>query len=228
MNEEMTILGNDEDFDVIVDGDVGIAKRALMSRKAKKRFPTKPAIALGNQATSSDEVMRRLDDLPTDIVAALADRRKALVDSRYYWNKAANAVASVAMISNADSKGHGTGNVAFAKLDKDNWFLMTGIILLSGVSADVKAAAYGKIALAIANGDFEFRINGGKHVLPKDISCNIFDSARTDIPLGYYKLESPKWVRPESEMFFDIQMSQATAANTAIHLELLGISVVTF
>lgn len=232
--EEVELLGNEEDFDVILTSDLGIARRALLRQRGMHIRRGRPQVATGTLATSRDEVLRRTHQI-TDkqVLEDLVREKKALVDTRLYFSVLANAVTSVDMISNSLPKATSLRNVANGKMDDGKWFLLTAMTLKSGIAetpddAGVANTAFGPLAKQIANGDFEFRINGSKHVLPKDTACSIFNVDRTDQPLGYFKLDNPKWIKPNTEMYFVIKTGIATAAKTAIRLELIGTSVETY
>lgn len=179
--------------------------------------------------TSRGQAMSRLGALPKEIQQGLVQKKLQLVDTRFYFVKAANAVTSVRMIETSDTKAVGVTNVDRGKLDKDNYFLLTGLILLSGVNASPLAASFGTVATTIANGDFEFKCSGNKYLLPKDSSCQVFDTNnRTDIENGLFKLDNPKWIEPQAEINFDIRFPVATAANTNIKLVMVGVSVINY
>ena len=234
MNEEFTVLGGD------YDSILGAVTRQAQAAGKPVPMVVKGGIATGKQATARDEAMRRINQIDDKlIVKGLAEGRLALVDSRYYFVQDIAAATQVKMIKNDDKKSTGLTNVAQARLDTGTWFMLTGMSLRTGLYptsiAHIKETVFDLKALttiacesSVANGDFEFRINGGKHVLPKDTSCSIFCSGRTDQPLGYYQLDSPKWIKPDAEMFFDINLAFAGTALTACRLELFGMSVVVF
>ena len=232
--EEFTVLGGD--FNEID----GALRRSATAAGKPAPMVVKGSIATGKQATARDEAMRRINQIEDPRVReGLAAGRLALVDARYYWVKTIAAVTQVKMIKNDDAKSTGLTNVALAKLDTGTWFMLTGMSLRTGLYPtdathiketvfDLKALTTLSCEASVANGDFEFRINGGKHVLPKDTSNSIFCSGRTDQPLGYYHLDSPKWIKPDAEMFFDINLAFAGTALTACRLELFGMAVVVF
>jgi len=232
--EEVELLGNEEDFDVILTSDLGIARQALLKQRNRRIRRGRPHIATGANATSRDAVLSKIHQIvDKQVIEDLAAQKKALVDTRLYFSVLANAVTSVDMISNSLPKATSLRNVANGKTDDGKWFLLTGMILKSGIAdtpddAGVVNTAFGALAKQIANGDFEFRINGSKHVLPKDTACSIFNVDRNDQPIGYFKLDNPKWIKPNTEMYFVVKTNAAIVANTAIRLELIGTSVETY
>jgi hypothetical protein len=183
----------------------------------------------GDALTARDEAMKRIGALPAEIRNGLANKRLQLVDARYYVVKdVANGSTTVRMLASTDDKGPGVGNIAKQQLDKDFFFLCTGIILLSGVAADPMNCAFDTIEKGIANGDFTFRANG-KYLMPKDQSCSVFDTSnRTDIENGLFKFANPKWIEPQVDIDFDIRFSQALTNDTNIRLVLVGATVMPY
>ena len=206
-----------------------IAKLAPVAKAQAMAKVLRPQNINESTLTSRGAAMSRMGALPKEIQNGLVQKRLQFADTRFYFVKAAGGATQVRMITSADVKDPGTTNVNNGKLEKDNYFLLTGLILLSGVNADPKAAAYDTIALAIANGDFEFKAAGNKYLLPKDTSCQVFDTNnRTDIENGLFKLDSPKWIEPQVDIEMNIRLSQAAAANTNIKLVLVGASVINY
>lgn len=199
-------------------------KRAAISHLMKP----KAAAAVGTSATPRDEAMKRLGALPAEIRKALAEKRLQLADSIYYVVKAAGGQTEIRMFTNDQTKVPGISNISKQQLEKDNFFLCTGLILLAGVDADPKLAAFDTIPKQVANGDFEFK-NGGHYLLPKDTSCQLFDTAqRTDIDNGLLRLHNPKWIEPQADIDFNVRFSGALAVNTNLKLLLVGASVIPY
>lgn len=198
-----------------------IAQKAM----ATKKLLTRQA-AGGASLSSRDEAVIRVGALPAHIQKGLSEKRLQLVDAVMYTTKTVAAVSDIRMFENDDTKAPGDGNVSRQQLDKDNYFLVTGIRVLSGVDAGgKKVASYGVLAKEIANGDFEFKANG-KYLMPKDNSLNIFNTTnKTDVLTGYVKLDNPKWIEPQVDIVFDARFASAAAANTHMRIELIGVMV---
>lgn len=193
----------------------------------KKMTGQKLASVGGSNRSSRDEVLMRLDGLPADVRKAIREKRAQISDSAWYSVKKAGGATSVRMFDTADTKEIGLRNVDKGKLEKDYWFLLTGIVLLAGVEVDPLNAAFDFIPLAIANGDFEFRANNNKPMFPKDTSCNVFlNTNQTAREKGLWKLDSPKWIEPQQDILFDIRFSKAVPANTNVKIVLIGQTVI--
>jgi len=201
----------------------------------KKMVQPKLATVGGANRSSRDEVLMRQDGLPADVRKAIREKRAQISDSAWYSVKPANAVSSVRMFDTSDVKTAGLRNIDKGKLEKDFWFLLTGIQLLAGIGAAPPAGtgadvAFDFVPLAISNGDFEFRANSNKNMFPKDSACSVFSNNTNNIgngqAKGLWKLDSPKWIEPQSDILFDIRFSQASVANTFIKIVLIGQSVI--
>lgn len=189
----------------------------------------KPKNVNDTKLSDRGQAIARLGGLHPDIQKGLAGKRLQLADTRFYAVKVPGAALTLRMLESADTKAPGVTNINNGKLEKDNWFLLTGIRLLSGVEADPKNASYSTIEKAITNGDFEFKAGGNKYLLPKDTSCQDFDTSnRTDIEDGLFRISNPKWIEPMVDIEFNLRFSQACAANTNIKVVFHGVSVINF
>lgn len=222
-NPEVAFSGLSFDNQVSLLGEIG--KLPVSAKKvALIKRVTAPA-PLPAKNNSRSEFMQRKALLPKEIQDALDRGRAQLVDVNFYWHKAASAVASKKMILAADTEAAGVTNVNNAKLPKDYWFLLDGIILQSGVNATLSTTAFGDVAAAIVNGDIELKADG-KLVMPKQ-NCEIFKRGTSEKG-GLYRLENPKLIEPEKVLECELSFSEATAANTNIRLALKGSVVVPF
>jgi len=176
---------------------------------------------------SRSKMMRLLHLFPKDIQDGLLNRRLQLVDTSYYFVKNVGGVKNIKMILDTDNKAAGLGNVSKQKLEKDNHFGLTDIILLAGVGATVGDPVFDIIPHEIMNGDFECKINGGKYITPASrIPCSVFDTTgRNDIQRGLWPLHNPKAAEAEQAMEFNIDFALPAAGNTWLKLELKGSSV---
>lgn len=191
----------------------------------RKMLNKRPPVAL--KQNSRTEFLRKASMLPADIQKGLMDKRLQLVDSEFYFVKAAGGVKTVKMITDGDNKAAGLGNVSKQKLEKDNHFLLGGIVLLAGIAPLKEDVTFDVIPHEIRNGDFEFKINGGKNITPAArIACEAFDTGgRTDIRKGLFRLENPKLIEAEQGLEFNIDFAAAPAANTWLKAILVGSSV---
>lgn len=206
-----------------------IAKLPAAQKQAAMVKFLKPKATNQTNLSARGEAMIRLGALPAEIRQGLATKRLQMADTRFYVVKPAGAATTLRMIAPADTKAPGVTNIDRGKLEKDNYFLLTGIMLLSGVEAQPLAASFNTIEKGIANGDFEFTAAGNKYLLPKDSAAHVFDTSnRTDIENGLFKLDNPKWIEPQVDIEFNLRFSQALVANTNVKLILVGASVINY
>jgi hypothetical protein len=192
---------------------------------AVKKMARKPNPSM--EHNSRTKMMRVLHLFPKDIQDGLLNRRLQLVDSYYYVIKTIAGVKNVKMLQDTDNKSAGLGNISKQKLEKDNHFCLTGVILLSGIAVNKEDVVFDVVPHEILNGDFEFKINGGKYITPAArLSCEVFDTSnRTDIRKGLWELHNPKAVEAEQAIEFNIDFAAAPAANTWAKAILVGSSV---
>ncbi len=191
----------------------------------KKLWNKKPSIS--TEHNSRSKMLRLLPNFPEDIQKGLLQRRLQLVDSYYYVTKPVGGVKNIKMLQDTDNKSAGLGNISKQKLEKDNHFCLTGVILLSGVAVNREDVVFDVVPHEILNGDFEFKINGGKYITPASrVSCEVFDTTnRTDLRKGLWELHNPKPVEAEQGIEFNIDFAAIPAANTWAKAVLVGSSV---
>jgi hypothetical protein len=181
--------------------------------------------------TAKAEFEKRLQMLPKNMQAELMANRLQIVDANYYGHRLIGGTAGVEILANADVKTYGVCNINARKLDADMPFLLTGIVLLSGVGSagdstqgDIVGTTFGVCSGNILNGQVEMRV--GSEVILPEMSCNIFDTtSRTDLRRGYYKLENPKWIEPQKEIIPELKLGASETAKTYVKIVLIGATV---
>ena len=211
-------------------GDIAeIAKASPVAAVAAIKRIGQMQAAGGKNLSPRDHAIMRIDGLPPEIQKALADKRLQLVDDVIYITKRASVTNIIEMFKSDDLKAHGLSNIAKSQLDKDLHFMITSVRLTSGVesgSGDPALCNYGLIAKEIANSDFEFKINGGRYVFPKDSGTSRFDTTGVmDVQVGEFKLNNPKWIEPETDIIWDFKLGVPTVLNTCVKVELIGVRV---
>lgn len=197
-------------------------------QQAISKLLSKRNITPGAGLTSRDKAEARIGFLPADIRKGLAAKNLQLVDSLYYIVKAANAVSTVKMLKGDDTLTVGQGNIANQKLEKDAWFLLTHVGLLSGNDVNPFLASFGVPVKQVLNGTMEFKTNG-KYIFPKDTSLQIFDTTnRSNVDRGVVELDSPKWIEPQLAINLDLTFASATPANENIKLVMFGQTVMPY
>jgi len=162
--------------------------------------------------------------LPEHIRHAIAANRLKVVNKAFYRIIDFSGVKQQDLMENADTKKAGVTNVNSRKLEENDFFLLTSIILQSGTytTADREFEANFGLALKeILNG--EFSLKNGDKIIVQPSSARIFDtSSLKNVTVGEWKLDNPKFIAPQVEIIPELKLPVATPANTAIKLVLVG------
>src|ERR1035437_5174178 len=157
------------------------------------KLATPPAQSKGSRA----EMEKHFTELASHIKNTLAKGELRLADTIIYSIKAVNS-KTIKLFETQDVKDVGLPNISNAKLPKNQALLVSGIILLASIPADAttdKILGSKFIQLedfpAIANGEFSLKENK-KVIMPKTSSSAYKTQNMHSLPLGYFKLASPR------------------------------------
>jgi hypothetical protein len=178
---------------------------------------------------SRAEMEKFFGELPSHIKEGLANGSLRLADQTIYSIKGVTS-KTIKMFETQDDKEIGLRNVSNAKLPKNQAFLVSGIYLLAGVSADgtkdkIIATQFQGLEgfNAIANGEFSLKCNK-KSIVP-ETSCIVFKTATFhQVPIGYYKLSNPRLIEDDLliEMTVELGSMEGIAPNSYIFIGLHG------
>lgn len=178
---------------------------------------------------SRAEMEKFFGELPDHIKAGLTKGELRLADTVIYSIKPA-ASKTIKMFETQDDKEIGIRNVSNGKLQKNQVLLVSGIILLVGVSADatkdaIMATNYAAVETypAIANGEFSLKAN--KKQLVPETSNNVFKTNNLHfVRAGYYKLDNPRLIVDDVLIELTVELGTQTgiAANTQVFMALHG------
>ena len=215
-----------------LDGDISNellgALRALPPIRRQMAI-NKITAPLGNSKGSRAEMEKHFRELPAHIKAELSKGNLRLADALIYSIKPVTS-RTIKMFETQDDKEIGLRNISNAKLPKNQALLVSGIVLLAGVSFsaskdDVMATAYAKLEdyPAIANGESNLKANK-KYIMP-ETSNNFFKTlGLTTVPVGYYKLSNPRLIQDDIQIEFTVELGTMSgiAANTQLFVGLHG------
>jgi hypothetical protein len=197
----------------------------LKRQRAINKLTSPPAQSKGSRA----EMEKHFGDLPQHIKDGLNNNELRLADTVIYSIKPANS-KTIKLFETQDDKEIGLRNVSNAKLPKNQALLVSGIVLLAGVSADatkekIMATNYGAIENfpAIANGEFSLKSNK-KQIVPES-SNNLFKTKDLhSVPIGYYKLANPRLIHDDIliELTIELGTMDGILPNTQIFAALYG------
>lgn len=178
---------------------------------------------------SRAEMEKHFKELPNHIKAELAKGNLRLADALIYSIKPVNS-KTIKMFETQDDKEIGLRNISNAKLPKNQSFLVSGIVLLAGVSADaskdaIMATAYDRLETfpAIANGESNLKAN--KKIIMPETSNNFFKTfGLSTVPVGYYKLANPRLIQDDIQIEFTVELGTMSGIlpNTQLFVGLHG------
>lgn len=178
---------------------------------------------------SRAEMEKHFRELPAHIRNELAKGNLRLADALIYSIKPVTS-KTIKMFETQDDKEIGLRNISNAKLPKNQALLVSGIVLLAGVSADnskdaIMATAYGKLEdfPAIANGESNLKAN--KKIIMPETSNNFFKTTGlTTVPVGYYKLSNPRLIHDDIQIEYTVELGtmKGIADNTQLFVGLHG------
>lgn len=209
------------------DGELlGALRRMNPIQRAKtvSKLTNTPA-SKGSRA----EMEKFFGELPPHIKEGLVRGELRLADSTIYSIKPVTS-KTIKMFETQDDKEIGLRNVSNAKLPKNQAFLVSGIFLLAGTSADASkdkiiATEYKAVEgyNAIANGEFSLKSNK-KQIVPETANIVFKTTGNKNVPIGYYKLANPRLIHDDIliEMTIELGSMDGIPANTYIYAALHG------
>jgi hypothetical protein len=178
---------------------------------------------------SRAEMEKMFAELPAHIKEGLKKGELRLADTIIYSIKPVTS-KTIKLFETQDDKEIGLRNISNAKLPKNQVMVVSGIILLAGVSASASKDAIMSTNYlgiegfpALASGETNLKANK-KQILP-ETSNNAFKTAGTDlVRTGYYKLANPRLIHDDVliELTVELGTMEGIAANTQIYCGLHG------
>jgi len=196
-------------------------------RRSKRRASRSRMLPTSN-LTAKAEFEKRMGKLPQNIKEDLAKGRLQIVDGSVYGTRLMGGQSQIEVLHNADDKEVGKTNVNARKLEKDHPFLCTGIILTSGIGSkgdntieDIGNTTFTRMPSPMLNGEFNLEV--GKKTLIPETTMEVFNTKnQTTVREGYYKLDNPKWIEPQTEIIFEIKTPVPVAAKTYVKVQFVG------
>ncbi len=215
--------------------DVGRTAPGSVERRrfiAKIKSSARRATVSVGKETAKSKFEKRFPMLPKDVQKDLLNGKLQIVDSMIYSTKIVGGVKQMDLFDNADVAQIGLQNITQRQLEKDRPFLITGIILTSGVGAagaeQTKEAAsavnFTTLPATIANG--EIKIEVGKTTILDAFPMAMFKGTHEDTGLlGYHELHNPKFIEPERDIEALMETSGIIVADTFMKIMFVGVTV---
>ncbi|MFT3843689.1 MAG: hypothetical protein QM725_01450 [Lacibacter sp.] len=178
---------------------------------------------------SRAEMEKFFGELPAHIKEGLVKGELRLADSTIYSIKPVNS-KTIKLFETQDDKEIGLRNISNAKLPKNQAFLVSGVFLLAGTSADgtkdkIIATEFKGLENfnTIANGEFSLKSNK-KQIVPETGNVVFKTTGNKNVPVGYYKLANPRLIQDDIliEMTIELGSMEGIPANTYIYAGLHG------
>lgn len=227
-NNQGALLGLDGN-----DEMMGQVMGALQKMNPIKRAKTIQKLAQPPHASkgSRAEMEKFFNELPAHIKEGLKKGELRLADTVIYSIKPVTQT-TIKMFETQDVQEIGLRNISNAKLPKNQALLVSGIILLAGVSTDqtpanVMATDFEPIDAIPSIVTGEFYLNGNKKQLIPETSNYVFRNSAKGfnlLPLGYYKLHNPRLIPDDVLIEFVVELGAMTniAPNTQLFAGLHG------
>ncbi len=205
----------------------GLAKlpKEKQAEYTKKMMRSKKVVLVENSSRIEMEGKSFL--LPKEIGDGLMKKRLQMADTRFYIIKDIGGKSTIDITQGTDNKAVGLGNLANQKLEKDNWFLLSAIRVLTAASPDKESAQFGEPGFFVTNGEWELEA-GQKKVIGL-MSADCFDTrGNTQKQYGYYKLHSTKIIEPQVEIKMPFKFAYAAPPTSWIKVVFIGTSVIPY
>jgi len=222
-NQGALIGLDDVDNEELVGEVLGALKKMnpLQRMRTMKKLTMPPHASKGSRA----EMEKHFKELPAHIREGLRKGELRLADTVIYSIKPITQT-TIKMFETQDVQEIGLRNISNAKLPKNQALLVSGIILLAGVSAtpavaDVMSTAYSGIEAMPALNTGEFYLNGNKKQLIPETSNYVFRTTGYNMrPVGYYKLDNPRII--EDDVLIELVVELGTMTGLAANAQLFA------
>lgn len=194
-----------------------------MNPIARQRTINKLANTGGVSKGSRAEMEKHFSELPAHIKQALSKGDLRLADTVIYSIKPVSS-KTIKMFETQDDKEIGLRNISNAKLPKNQALLVSGIVLLAGVAADmskdkVMSTKFGAMEdfAALVNGEFSLKSNK-KQIIPETAN-NVFKTSNMhNVPIGYYKLANPRLIHDDILVELTIELGTMDGLDAKTHI----------
>ena len=175
------------------------------------------------------QMLERIGDLPKDIVSALLNKRKQLND-QVLFEVAQITGKTVRVIKTDGGKAVGVRNLSNGK--HDNYFLCSAVRLMYGNGPTDYAVTYSgeTYPAELENGNITIKTND-KAILNELQIAHIktYSSDKDERRAGFYELQNPKWIYPNTEIKINIEMPQFSIPGAAwVKVMLIGTEIIDF
>lgn len=184
--------------------------------------------AMGSKGSRA-EMEKHFRELPKHIKDELAKGNLRLADALIYSIKPVSS-KTIKMFETQDDKEIGLRNISNAKLPKNQALLVSGIVVMAGVSENntkdaIMSTYFNPIDSfpALALGESNLKANK-KIIMPETSNYFFRNTYFSGRPIGYYKLANPRLIHDDILIEYTIELGtmQNIPANTQLFVGLHG------
>lgn len=184
-------------------------------------------------STSKLEMKEMMAALPVEIREGLSNGSLKMVDAVIYSSKALDNATSKELMAASDNQKEGITNLNNRKLEALQYFMLKGIRLRTAKIEGSEAITEQNIAEAdysaaidakVANGELEILVSG-KTAFPRN-SCGVFQTNNSVALAGYYELDCPRLIAPQSEIVPTLRVFGSTGGRVVARIELYGCKII--
>lgn len=212
IDSEYNNVGELMGIDDALNGEVSeLMGRMRTSDKVKfiRKISSKNNLSRGSRA----EFEKFFKEVPPGVKESLIKGDLRLTDYTLYSIKPINS-KTIKLFETQDDKEVGLRNISNAKLPKNFVFLVSGIYLLAGVSADVndkdktKATDFKSVMAypAIANAEFSLKANKKQIITEGNVVRKFINDNDHTRQIGYFKLDNPRLIKDDELIEFTVEL----------------------
>ena len=168
------------------------------------------APAMGSKGSRA-EMEKHFKELPKHIKDELAKGNLRLADALIYSIKPVSS-KTIKMFETQDDKEIGLRNISNAKLPKNQALLVSGIVVMAGVSQNntkdaIMSTYFNQIDSfpALALGESNLKANK-KIIMPETSNYFFRNTYFSGRPMGYYKLANPRLIQDDILIEYTIEL----------------------
>ena len=168
------------------------------------------APAMGSKGSRA-EMEKHFKELPKHIKDELAKGNLRLADALIYSIKPVSS-KTIKMFETQDDKEIGLRNISNAKLPKNQALLVSGIVVMAGVSQNntkdaIMSTYFNAVDSfpALALGESNLKANK-KIIMPETSNYFFKNTYFSGRPLGYYKLANPRLIHDDILIEFTVEL----------------------
>lgn len=204
--------------------------RSRITNYANRAKNTRSSNLLMNERTSPRAWFEETKHLlPPDLLARINNKEMQVSDTMIYSIKDASGQSHLELMKSGDAQAEGITNINKAQLEKDEMFLLCGVVVLYGTraaGAAVETTEFGTAyPAALRQGRIKITVGEVPIVHDYAMPLELVNLDRTDLRKFYFPLAVPKWIKDQKVIKPELYTPTALPADTAIKLCFIGVQL---